>query len=60
LGKKRTASRNRQQSNKTIKPKNLKHNNDETDDNNNIKQKTDTVATIKTNWMITYKVSSQS
>jgi hypothetical protein len=61
LGKKRTASSNHQQSNKKykfkIKPRNLKDDNDETDDNATMKQKTDTVTTVKSNRLITYKVS---
>jgi hypothetical protein len=61
LGKKRTSSSNRQQSRKkykfTIKPRNLKDDDDETDDIATIKQKTDTVTTMKSNRLITYKVS---
>jgi hypothetical protein len=61
LGKKRAASSNCNQSNKkikiTIKPKNLKDDDNETGDDAKIKQKTDTVITLKSKRLITYKVS---
>jgi hypothetical protein len=51
LAKKRTASINPQKSNKkiklTIKPWNLKDDNNETDNDATNKQKTDTVETVK-------------
>jgi hypothetical protein len=59
--KKRTASSNRQQSNKkyklTIKPLNLKDDDNDNDATN--KQKTGTVTTVKTNQLITYKNNGQ-
>jgi hypothetical protein len=60
LSKKRTASSNRNQSNKkikiTIKPKNLKDDKDETDYDTTNNQKTNTVTTVTSNRLITYKV----
>jgi hypothetical protein len=60
LGKKRTTSSKHQQSNKKykfmVKPRNLIDDDDETDNDATIKQKTDTVTTVKSNWLITYKV----